>query len=127
MAFHVHISPADALGVVTFLDAVTGADLAGALDALYADPRWRPGFDALWDFGRMSTLVLDPDDLKALVALDFAYEAVGGVGRDAIVVTTDLDRSLAALFEHLSKETPRPNRVFASVEAARTWLAAPAG
>lgn len=120
---HTHrIDTSRRVATLTFTGTVTGHDLVSALFALYEDPAWAPGYDAIWDFRVITELLLEEGDLKNLVALDHELDDVAGHGRDVVVVSRELDLFVGKLFLRLSKDTPRPNHLVTTMDEALVWL-----
>jgi hypothetical protein len=99
---------------VTMTGSVSGRGIAETLDALYRDPQWLAGFDTLWDATGTTQLLLEADDLPALVKLQSQYQELAGGGRDVLLVARPLDHTMAKIYAFLAKNTQRPAYVVLS-------------
>lgn len=116
----------DACGYVEMYGEITGRDLSGALKSVYENPRWRPSLPVLWDGRRISSLVLTPEDIKAVSELTGTLKDKMGEGQVAIVVTRQIDYHSAILLALRSQRRPdREVRIFHSLAEAAEWLGVP--
>ena len=122
MPFRVEIDPERRRALVEIDGTVTAAVVMEAMEELFGNPQWQPGYDGLWDCSGIQQLVMDPADLGALVALATSLAPRIGTGRGAFVLTRDLDSMMAALVVYRSRPSDRDRRVFRTREEAVAWL-----
>jgi hypothetical protein len=122
MPYRWSVDPVARRGRALFDGSVAGADVAAALDAIYADPRWAPGFDALWDCSGVREVTILPQDVAAIAARVRALAGRMGPGRAAIVVPGDMNRLVALLILRLTRNPQRARRVFGALDEAAAWL-----
>jgi hypothetical protein len=124
LAFQYWIDPAESRVFVTATRRATSAESTQFLDALTADPAYRPGFDVVYDRRAVS----EPEEDEAVQAM-VDYLAVHPdrfVGsRWAIVVAPDVRSARASLtFADLIDLAARIEvRVFLRMNEAIAWLA----
>ncbi len=87
--------------------SVHGSDIAETLRALYCDPRWRPGFDTVWDASGTTELFIDMNDLAYLARLHIEYKEISGGGRDVILAVRAVDIAMAQIYAFHAKGGPR--------------------
>lgn len=85
-------------------------------------PAWETGYDMYWDVRGTSELVLLPEDLKAFATVSVDVGRKIGPGRTAVVVSRQLDESIARLLVHIAKIPRRKRGVFWSIEDAIAFL-----
>jgi hypothetical protein len=122
MAFRCTFDPVTRRGTATLSLEVTGAEFVAAMDALYLSADWQPGYDALWDLTPVDALVLDQEDVAAMVARTHELAPRMGRGRAAFVVPNELHQGAAALAIHLTRGGDRTRRLFVTLRDAVTWL-----
>ena len=91
------------VAVVTLSGRVTGADLAQAMQSIYADPAWHSGFNIIWDGLQITELIFERPDLADLIALQRSSSERAGAGRDVIVTTRVIDEMMANMYVTLVK------------------------
>ena len=75
------IDPASGLALAKMRGVVTGTAMLDVLEAVHGDPRWSPGFEAIWDCSDVTSHVVSPPDVRPIV-----LEAVsGGRGNDVLI------------------------------------------
>jgi hypothetical protein len=125
MPLHYVIDHARGLVTVTMSETVTGAQVGTAIEAIYGDPAWRPGYDVLWDGTGITQLLFEKSDLPTFVALQRDYAELAGHGRDVILVIRALDFVMAKTYALMMRSAPRPVYVFKSLTEAREILERP--
>ena len=122
MAFTLHIDRATrrALGVLS--GSVTGHEFAEAMDALYHDPAWSPGFEVLWDFTAVRELLVDRQGVETIVAAARACRPRMGVGRTAIAIPNEMHQTIASLVVYKTRGEGRDRRIFDTRATADAWL-----
>lgn len=116
------VLPPRRLGVVVLHGALDGPQFVAAMEALYEDPAWEPGFSALWDARRVRKLALDPEDVQALGRrIEALAERMGG-GRAAFVVPDEFHRMIAVLIVRKAPRADRDRRMFEHLDDALAWL-----
>ena len=132
MPFTVHVHPALRLATLRFSEKLDGDRLLRALEACYAQPLWQPGFNTLWDYRRVTEVVLEPGDMQRVVDFGFAHQARGGTGLDVNLV--DCERGLHALtsrsfvaYRNYRKGALRSARSCCHEHEAEAALGLPAG
>jgi hypothetical protein len=119
VAFRYRFDPDRSAVLLTFTGSVSGDELARATRAIYADDGWRFGLDAIWDFTRITELVLEWEDLQRLVDLDREHADVAGPGHDVLVVARSLDEVIGEAYTYLSRSGPRQSSLCHSI--AEAW------
>jgi hypothetical protein len=122
VAFSYVIDRAKHLATGTFSGSVTGAAIATAMQTVYVDAAWQPGFDTLWECTGITELLLGPDDLASLVALHRDFGEVAGTGLEIIVVSRSLDHLMAKIYAAMMRNQARRVRVCRSVAEAAEHL-----
>ena len=122
MAFRVHIDPAARRGTVVAYDAASGEEAVAAMEALFLDPAWESGFDALWDLTGVRTIDMDREGAAALALRVRVLEPLMGPGRGAFAVAEGDQRRLTEAILHLTRVPGRERRVFPTLDEARAWL-----
>ena len=123
MSFTCRVDKTQKTGFVT-LDGVINCDtFIGVMETLYRHPDWRPGYSALWDGREIKQLLIDPDDLKRILAIILEYRPMVGPGRAAFVMPRDLDYVITRLVLHRGGTPERERRTFPRLEPALEWLA----
>ena len=88
-SFTYRIDPDAGLALAQMEGRLTGKDMLRIVQAVHADPAWRPSFDAVWDCTRVSAHVVMPSDVGGI--LDETVE--GAAGRDVLVESRSLGQS----------------------------------
>ncbi len=97
-------------------------DVSCALDAMFADPGFRPGIDALWDL-RHASIGLYAQQIPDVLRIIRDRQDNRGTGyRVAILVAGSPDFGLSTLFEMSTHAMPFDVRVFRSSTEASRWL-----
>lgn len=123
MSYRYVIDPDRRLALVTVSGSVDGTVFAEATRALYMDPAWGPGFDAIWDLTAVRQIVVEWEELQGLAAMDRQHAELAGDGRDIAVVARDLDEVVVEAYAHLSQGGPRRSLVCHSMQEAWDLLA----
>jgi hypothetical protein len=112
--------------VVTSAGVGSIAELEAADRALYADPRWRPGINILYDHSRLvPSGRATGSDIRALAERDSLPTAHRLVGHVAVVAESDGIYGLARMWlAQLDPTIAERTTVVRSVEDAYAWLAA---
>jgi len=112
--------------VVTSVGVGTVAELEAADRVLYADPRWRPGINILYDHSRLvPSGQATGSDIRALAERDSLPTAHRLVGHVAVVAATDTVYGLARMWlAQLEPTIAERTAVVRTVEDAYAWLAA---
>src|SRR3989442_8344668 len=111
MAFEYKINPERKVALLTFCGSITGAELAEATKALYHDEAWQYGFNPIWDFSRITELLLVFSDFHGLVAIDQEYAEIAGPGLDEFIVARQFDYAVGQTHMVLVKKRPRQSNV----------------
>jgi hypothetical protein len=119
------IDSANRLARVAMAGTIRGADIAAAMQTIYADPAWQPGFDSLWECTGITELLFERDDLPTLVGLQRESRARSGYGREAIVVSRALDDVMAKMYAAMMRESTREVLVCRSLAEAAQFLGRP--
>jgi len=127
MPYRVSLSTCDPFGLVELSGVVSWTELGQAFRALYLDPRWAPGADALWDARAVTGFRLTPGevspDAPSDAASTMAELASARAGGRAAVVTRDLlVASLARVLAELGPPTGRVVKTFPEVGDALAFL-----
>jgi len=93
-----------------------------AFDAMFRDPSFQPGINALWDF-REASIGLYAQQIPDILRMIRTRQQDRGTGyRVAILVAGSPDFGLSTLFEMSSHAMPFEVRVFRSSTQATRWL-----
>ena len=111
------------LGVLLFDGTLTAADVDQAERALFADDRWRPGFDVLWDGRGARSIDIGHEQVGPLLGALRAAEAAGRPRRHGWVTPDEPHEWMAVLLAHRLRGEGRARRGFPDAYAARRWLA----
>ncbi|HEY5808049.1 MAG TPA: hypothetical protein VIT67_08780 [Povalibacter sp.] len=124
MPFTCCILPEQNLVRQTMWGTVNAKALRDMTIAMRDDPQFRKGLDILADFRRARV------DISYDEMLEFAtfLGRHGVIGRQAIVVSGQLEFGMARMFEQLTELSVRRTdlKVFLDMEAAERWLGSPA-
>lgn len=122
MSYLCRVLPEHHLGVALLSGPLTVDDFHGVLDRLYGNPNWKPGFDALWDARAVTELVLDEQDVAAIVRHFQRLADRKGPGRTAFVVPREVDYAIARLLIWLTRNERRQRKALRDMEEALAWL-----
>lgn len=123
MPFRYDINVDAGLGVVTFVGAIDGEDLVGAIAALFSDGRWTSGYSAVWDFRDVEQFVIEPSDVAAVLETVADLHDERQTGKAAFVARRHLDLSILNMFSFRLKRIPgREANVFDDLGKAAAWL-----
>ena len=123
MAFSLVISDANRLAAGTLSGSVRGSDIAAAIQTLYDDPAWQPGFDTFWDCSGITELLFEREDLPNIVALQHASSGRAGTGIEVILVERMLDDAMASMYAAVMRTKVRAVHICRSVGEAERLLA----
>lgn len=127
MPYETVVLPERQLGVACLCDEVTGDAIVEALHALYADEDWKPGYNAIWDYRRVTSLAVSPIETADILDLLRHLEPRIGEGRTAAVVRDETDYAIARLIILRSDTERREREVFYSFDKAIGWVEGGAG
>lgn len=124
MPFRTSIDPEQGITRVWFDGVVTGRDIIAATGALVAEPGYDERFDQLWVLTDVASLVIAPEELKAMVAHDMRLVEAGVMGqvRVAIVVTGELRAIAIRLYQRQMQGAGQDVRLFDTEAEAEAWL-----
>lgn len=110
-----------------FSGDVDAASVNKATNDFYNDERSDHVTQVLWDFSAMKRFTLEKGHVTEIAFTDFAASEYMKPIRAAFITT---DPAFSALAKHYIAELEQlgsawNNRLFASIEDARTWMAAP--
>jgi hypothetical protein len=101
--------------------------LYSSLEDIYDDPEFDPELNSVWDLTKLAGLqLLEPDQLKQLVAYVYKERSQYGAIKTALVVSKKIDFSIARVYE-LSMKSSSNNEVmvFKDVDKAMEWILEP--
>ena len=101
---------------------LTGEDLLIHRRQLDSDPAVELDSRQLWDFRRVTDVVVSKAELLRLIELDSAF---GSGARRAFVAGSEVDYGMLRMFHLLREEGLGEIRVFRDIKEARSWLALP--
>jgi hypothetical protein len=122
MRFPYVIDASRRLAVVTISGTVRREDIAETIQALYRDPLWQRGLDALWDGRGITELLFEPDDVGSFATLQLEFADVARDGRDVFLMVRILDYVTASFYQFLAARGPRPAHVCRSEAEAHAIL-----
>lgn len=101
------------------------ADVNAATDEFYHDPRSDRVRAALWDFTETTQVAVGEEEASEIAATDAAASRYMKPLKAAFITG---DSELATLAEHYIREmeqfgSPWTNRLFATIDEARSWVA----
>ena len=105
--FIFRILPERELVLIAVRGSFTTYVLADALTAIYKSPKWRPGFDILWDLRQISDWAIEWEDMQAFIDLDRELAELSGDGCDVVLVENELHLANIEAYAVLSRENPR--------------------
>ena len=98
-------------------------EVRAAFDAMFDDPHFAPGINALWDL-RHASIGLRMQEIPGLLDMVSSRQQDRGKGyRVAILVSGSPDFGLSTLFEMSAHAMPFAVKVFRSRTEASRWLA----
>ncbi|MEM1042650.1 MAG: hypothetical protein AAGI91_08480 [Bacteroidota bacterium] len=100
--------------MVELRDEVRGRDIVEAAQGLLQDARWDRQFDVIWDGRLIRSLILEPEDLMAMVNA----KAAASSGVEVTIAVRPLDREMAKLCALLLRGRGRVARVVSTLEEA---------
>jgi len=98
--------------------------LYSTLEDIYDDPEFDPDLNSVWDLTKLAGLqLLEPDQLKQLVAFVYKERTRYGAIKTALVVSKKIDFGIARVYE-LSMKSNSNNEVmvFRDVDKAMEWI-----
>lgn len=122
MAYSYLIDNARRLGIITLSGSINDRQLVQIIAELYGGEEWTPGFNTLWDSSNVSELIIEQEGLTDIVDEMNKYLDRAGIGRSALVVTRQLDESMAKILIYMARTESRDRRIFRNREEAEKWL-----
>lgn len=122
MAHSCEIDNVRQLGIVTLTGSICDRELIQIIAELYDSEQWTPGFNSLWDSSGVSELIIEQEGLTDIVSEMNHHLDRAGIGRTAIVVTRELDESMAKILMYMARAESRDRRIFRNRQAAEQWL-----
>lgn len=110
------------LGVAGLTGRVDADIFCDAMHAMYTDPDWKPGMQALWDLRYIDQLVITPTDIPQIMKVVDSFRDVLGNGNAAFVAPHEPVHSIANLLVLRTHVPERPRRVFRQISDALDWL-----
>lgn len=110
------------LGVAGLTGRVDANVFCDAMRAIYTDPAWEAGMQALWDLRFIDQLVISPEDIPQITGVVDSYRDVLGNGNAAFVAPHEPVHSIARLLVLRTHVPERPRRVFRQISDALEWL-----
>jgi hypothetical protein len=122
MPFDCRIEPGQRRGILTLHGRVDAAEFVVAMRTFYGHPEWQPDFDALWDGGGITQLLIEPTDLEPISKGYRNVEDRLGSGRAAFVASRDVVHVITQLLLHRFRNPNRERRTFVHLDDAVAWL-----
>jgi hypothetical protein len=97
-------------------------DIIDAMKRFYDGIDGPPTTMVLWDLSQASTGNLSVEELDDIARFRIENKAQMGIGKTAIVASTDLDFGMVRMFQAKSTGTPRSLMVFRTLDEARQWI-----
>ncbi len=97
---------------------VRGQDIVQAAHTLRKDPRWRQHFNVIWDGRKVTSLLLEPNDLTEMVEA----KAETTVGKEVTIAVRSLDVEMAKLCALLLRVRGLEASVVGTLEGALAEL-----
>ena len=117
--FTYDIDPEAGVALARMHGALDGRAMLAILEAVHRDPRWQPGFDAIWDCTDVSGHAVRPSDVPPIV--DEAVE--GEKGRDVMVERGSvIDSAISMLIAAYCRRRGKPVTVVRTLDAALAEL-----
>ena len=114
-------------GVVRYTveDRPTVEEITTTLAEVYSKPEYSIGMGSVWDF--RATTISDLSVDKAQEVLRWVVQLIEsrGLGRVAIVVSSDVDHVFASMFNGRVDGIPIERRVFRNIDEAVQWASRP--
>lgn len=110
------------LGVAGLTGRVDADIFCDAMQAIYTDPDWQPGMQALWDLRYIDQLVITPEDIPQITQVVDSFRDVLGNGNAAFVAPHEPVHSIANLLVLRTHVPERQRRVFRQISDALEWL-----
>jgi len=107
--------------IVTATGTVSGSDICGTLEALYADSRFKPGMRELWDL-RLAQADVSVADIQNIVAVGQRGTERRGAGKTAVVTLHDYEVGMANVLRAQVESLPVDVKVFRDYGEAELWL-----
>ncbi len=105
--------------------AVTGpvgpAEVVAAFKTIFDHPEYEAGMTYLWDF-RDANINLRLDGIHQILRFLDSHQKQRGVGREAILVSRDVDFGQGRMVESYTDTSPFTLRVFRDRDEALAWL-----
>lgn len=122
MAFQLRLYPDRALAVVNWQGTVTGEEIEQAMQDLFEDDRWQPGFRHVWDGRGIHVLSLGLSDLRSVAQALRRLHPRMGDGRAASILPEDSHWAVGRLLVLYSRLTLPHVLVCRSAREAAEWL-----
>ena len=117
------IDPAQGVRVHTVTGELTVHELKATLVALYDDPNFQSGHDALWDLREASLTGFTADDVRHIVNLVKDGWVDRGSAKAAMVVSRTADFGMVRMYEiQLATADEDRTSVFRDIDEAYAWL-----
>ena len=110
------------LGVAGLTGRVDADIFCDSMHAMYTDPDWEPGMQALWDLRYIDPLVITPDDIPQIMQVVDSFRETLGNGNAAFVAPHEPVHSVARLLVLRTHVPERQRRVFRQISDALAWL-----
>ena len=111
------------LAVYTATGPIGREEVIAGIERMYADPDFRPGLNALWDFRGASLWAMTGEDIRAII--DFVAENRDrrGSGRAALLGPEDLTYGMMRMAQSLGEgKLDVSMRVFRDLDEAMDWV-----
>lgn len=111
------------LRITRVIGKLTFEELMGSLSKTYADKRFDPDADVLWDLSKADLSAFLTQDVRAI--RDYVSKNWGKSGKSkaALVVAHDLDYGLSRMYEFfLESRTSNEVQVFRDLDEAFAWI-----
>ena len=108
--------------IITGTGTIDAEGISGYLDALLADPAWKPGMHVLVDFRGLSTDHLSVAQVQQIVDLHAPYMERIGSSPVAVVVSRPVDYGMVRMWAAMAARMFPRHEVFYTTEDARRWL-----
>ncbi len=102
---------------------MTAADFKEAAGAIFGQPDYRPGSNALWDLRQATGKALAVHEIRAVIGEISKHRAEETGSRVALVVSSSRDFGLGRMYEQMmAVVTPVKIMVFRDIDEAKAWL-----
>ncbi len=88
-----HVYENEGFALISFAGEVHGDDIVAAARDLHEHPQWKRDFHVIWDGRGVTTLVIGPEDVPAMVEAKMEVST----GREVTVAVRDVDQELGKL------------------------------